>query len=119
MNTPLPPSGPLPRLTGCGIHTHVGLTRPDGSTAWPLADDVWLVETKSGEFIAEAPDLEPLKLDRESVVAAAAQVANYVAAVLHDARQAARILDDAIAGGDVEAAANGIANAAIWDGDPA
>ena len=98
--SPLTPTDP-PRLTGYGA---ARVQRPDGSLVLFLADDVRLVEHRDGRYEVEADDLDqPLPVDRADVVAAAAQVATLVAARLHDARRAHRILNDAIHGDNPDA----------------
>ena len=99
--SPLNPTTPPPPLTGLSSPR---VQRPDGALVRWLTADTRLVETRAGELYAEADDLpEPLLLDRAEVVAAAAQVANLIAARLHDARLAARVLDEAIHGDDPDA----------------
>lgn len=95
--SPLTPTDP-PRLAGYGA---TRVARADGALVLFLADDVRLVEHRDGTYTIEADDLAaPLPIDRTEVVTAAAQVANLIAAKLHDARLAARVLDDAIHGDD-------------------
>lgn len=95
-------------------HGSPRVQRPDGSMVLFLSDDVRLVEARDGSYTVEADDLAtPLPIDRAEVVRAAAQVANLIAARLHDARRAAQVLDDAIHGTDTEAWAATIANEAL------
>lgn len=75
----------------------VHATRPNGEQVTFFAADVRLVEARDGRIWVECDDLpDRVELDPAETMRARAQLANLVAARLHDARAAHRILDDAI-----------------------
>lgn len=111
--TPLPPTGPLPLLTGLGVNVRATIpgyptTAPDGHRRWILGhdqDDRIIIDEDHthGVYIVHAPDLPgPLAIDEDDINRAAFGVANLIQARVHDARRrAARhaelaILDDPV-----------------------
>lgn len=95
--TPLPSTDPLPLLTGLGVNVRAAVpgyptTAPDGHRRWILGHDLDQVtideDHQHGVFIVTAPDLPaPVTILEEDIRAAAAGVANLIAARVHDARR--------------------------------
>lgn len=108
-------SGETMPLTGLGVNVHLAIPghqvrRPHGGVAW-LAHDGMVIEDHGDWFHVIDPDLrEPVLVPRTEIAAAAAQVANLIAARRHDAHRALRVIDDAIHGTEAQPLGATIAN---------